>query len=93
LQKKSNPLVQVIIASYYRIALSLSNNYRKMSSMRCDAIAIPGSNCGSKQKCAGAGVQESTPAGVSVYQQESRSRTRSRYFWLEQKSEQEQKWF
>jgi len=33
LLKKSNPLVQIIIASYYRIALSLRYNYRKMSSM------------------------------------------------------------
>jgi len=35
-KKKSNLLVQIIIASYYRIVLSLRNNYRKMSSMRCD---------------------------------------------------------
>jgi len=32
LQKKSNPLVQII----YRIELGLRINYRKTSSMRCD---------------------------------------------------------
>jgi len=37
-QKKSNPLVQIIIASYYRIALSLRINYRKMSSMRLPSL-------------------------------------------------------
>jgi len=35
-RKKSNPLVQIIIATYYGIALSLRINYRKMCSMRCD---------------------------------------------------------
>jgi len=34
--KKSNPLVQIIITSYYRIALSLRNTYSKISSMGCD---------------------------------------------------------
>jgi len=37
-KKKSNPLVQIIIASYYRIALSLCNKYRKMSSMRLPSL-------------------------------------------------------
>jgi len=40
------------------------------------------------QRCAGVGVQESTPAVVNVFQQK-RSKTRSRYFWLEQKPDQE----
>jgi len=42
------------------------------------------------RRCAEAGVQDSTPAGVSVFQQES-EQDRSGYFWLEQEPEQE--WF
>jgi len=43
-----------------------------------------------QQRCAGSGVQESTPAGVSVFQQET-EQDRSEYFWLEQEPKQE--WF
>jgi len=42
------------------------------------------------QRCAGSGVQESTPVGVSVFPKE-RSRTGSGYFWLKQDPKQE--WF
>jgi len=40
------------------------------------------------RRCAGAGVQESTPAGVNVFQQEP-EQDQSEYFCLEQDQEQE----
>jgi len=37
-RKKIESTVQIIIASYYHIALSLRNNYRKMSAMRLSSL-------------------------------------------------------